>query len=463
MLPTEWTDAKDENTCRGDGPPDSRAKSTPFPESSSAAERSIPLESKHTFQARTQVPTPPDRQRTAQACDKCRERKTKCSGDHPVCSRCTTRGLICQYSSREPRPRGPSKARSRTISSLDLHPPPKANNSIPARQEPQRVQGHPEKPMPAQFYSRAFVGGGHSDRIHHRPSIPHSSHSFSEFSPIPMNGSAAQEFCGMNLLGYEPSHGAATTRPQQTTEEQFTDHNQQHLQHRWSDVQRLQSHITSEEDATMRFGLHTPPPLPMAGSNSYGPFSSQGRVSPTFQHPLPLLERASVGQFEPQKNQHVEQMYSWGYHSDSGSSGSSIGESLTYSPISSEDAPEPRSRSTSSHGFRSSALDLAQANTSHHQRQFQYSALDDGTAYSSLAFLPFGQFHNVALDPEQEIQAGVDFTYPSPIASIGVNILQEELSFKQGFFDYLGVESRTRGEGSKFIEKDIGHPIEAVN
>lgn len=142
---------------------------------------------------------------------------------------------------------------------------------------------------------------------------------------------------------------------------------------------------------------------------------------------------------------------------------SSIGESLTYSPISSEDAPAPRSRSTSSHGFRSSALDLAQANTSHHQRQFQYSALDDGTAYSSLAFLPFGQFHNVALDPEQEIQAGVDFTYPSPIASIGVNILQEELSFKQGFFDYLGVESRTRGEGSKFIEKDIGHPIEAVN
>lgn len=86
MLPTEWTDAKDENTCRGDGPPDSRAKSTPFPESSSAAERSIPLESKHTFQARTQVPTPPDRQRTAQACDKCRERKTKASPSYALCS-----------------------------------------------------------------------------------------------------------------------------------------------------------------------------------------------------------------------------------------------------------------------------------------------------------------------------------------------------------------------------------------
>ncbi|KAF9261431.1 hypothetical protein L218DRAFT_1078649 [Marasmius fiardii PR-910] len=39
--------------------------------------------------------------RTAVACDKCRERKTKCSGEKPVCGRCSSRGLICIYASRE--------------------------------------------------------------------------------------------------------------------------------------------------------------------------------------------------------------------------------------------------------------------------------------------------------------------------------------------------------------------------
>ncbi|KAK7040875.1 hypothetical protein VNI00_009471 [Paramarasmius palmivorus] len=39
--------------------------------------------------------------RTAVACDKCRERKTKCSGERPVCKRCSSRGLICVYASRE--------------------------------------------------------------------------------------------------------------------------------------------------------------------------------------------------------------------------------------------------------------------------------------------------------------------------------------------------------------------------
>ncbi|KAJ6531613.1 hypothetical protein DFH09DRAFT_1370436 [Mycena vulgaris] len=65
---------------------------------------------------------PHARQRTTQACDKCRNRKTKCSGDHPVCKRCTARGLICHYSGRE-RVRGPAKARLRNAmssSSLDL-------------------------------------------------------------------------------------------------------------------------------------------------------------------------------------------------------------------------------------------------------------------------------------------------------------------------------------------------------
>ncbi|KAF8576443.1 hypothetical protein K439DRAFT_1664603 [Ramaria rubella] len=42
-------------------------------------------------------PTPLKRQRTSQACDKCRERKAKCSGTRPSCNRCASRGLACVY------------------------------------------------------------------------------------------------------------------------------------------------------------------------------------------------------------------------------------------------------------------------------------------------------------------------------------------------------------------------------
>ncbi|KAK7467522.1 hypothetical protein VKT23_004575 [Stygiomarasmius scandens] len=43
----------------------------------------------------------PPRTRTALACEKCRERKTKCSGEHPTCQRCKARGLICVYGIRD--------------------------------------------------------------------------------------------------------------------------------------------------------------------------------------------------------------------------------------------------------------------------------------------------------------------------------------------------------------------------
>ncbi|KDR73193.1 hypothetical protein GALMADRAFT_158320 [Galerina marginata CBS 339.88] len=48
------------------------------------------------------------RLRTAQACEKCRTRKAKCSGEHPSCKRCITRGLVCEYA-KEGRVRGPNK------------------------------------------------------------------------------------------------------------------------------------------------------------------------------------------------------------------------------------------------------------------------------------------------------------------------------------------------------------------
>ncbi|KAJ7457257.1 hypothetical protein B0H11DRAFT_2243519 [Mycena galericulata] len=48
------------------------------------------------------------RLRTAQACEKCRSRKAKCSGEHPSCSRCLARGLPCEYGNNA-RVRGPNR------------------------------------------------------------------------------------------------------------------------------------------------------------------------------------------------------------------------------------------------------------------------------------------------------------------------------------------------------------------
>ncbi|KAG6867934.1 hypothetical protein C0993_009366 [Termitomyces sp. T159_Od127] len=52
------------------------------------------------------------RLRTAQACEKCRTRKAKCSGEHPTCKRCSTRGLVCEYA-KEGRVRGPNKPKAK--------------------------------------------------------------------------------------------------------------------------------------------------------------------------------------------------------------------------------------------------------------------------------------------------------------------------------------------------------------
>ncbi|KAG2004298.1 hypothetical protein CC2G_002866 [Coprinopsis cinerea AmutBmut pab1-1] len=64
------------------------------------------------------------RLRTAQACEKCRTRKAKCSGEHPSCKRCIARGLVCEYA-KEGRVRGPNKPK--------LKPPP---TTVAATDEP---------------------------------------------------------------------------------------------------------------------------------------------------------------------------------------------------------------------------------------------------------------------------------------------------------------------------------------
>ncbi|KAF8709325.1 GAL4-like Zn(II)2Cys6 (or C6 zinc) binuclear cluster DNA-binding domain, partial [Rhizoctonia solani] len=66
-------------------------------------------------------PTPTKRQRTNQACEKCRERKAKCNGARPTCQRCAARGHICEYA-KERRMRGPNKT-GRRGSQADIEDP----------------------------------------------------------------------------------------------------------------------------------------------------------------------------------------------------------------------------------------------------------------------------------------------------------------------------------------------------
>ncbi|KAG7440329.1 uncharacterized protein BT62DRAFT_629245 [Guyanagaster necrorhizus] len=68
------------------------------------------------------------RLRTAQACEKCRTRKAKCSGEHPSCKRCLTRGLICRYAP-EGRVRGPNKPKKPATSSEGASPSSSQNQS----------------------------------------------------------------------------------------------------------------------------------------------------------------------------------------------------------------------------------------------------------------------------------------------------------------------------------------------
>ncbi|CAK5274375.1 unnamed protein product [Mycena citricolor] len=58
----------------------------------------------------------PQRLRTSQACEKCRIRKAKCSGERPTCGRCEARGLKCEYSTDARGARGYNKSRPRAAS-----------------------------------------------------------------------------------------------------------------------------------------------------------------------------------------------------------------------------------------------------------------------------------------------------------------------------------------------------------
>ncbi|KAG6898264.1 hypothetical protein C0992_000709 [Termitomyces sp. T32_za158] len=119
---------------------------------------SLPLEPEPVPHGRP-TPAPSERQRTVQACDKCRERKTK-------------------YSSREPRTRGPSKARLRNaISSADLRssPHPRAYSHGP--QHSQQLRN---------FHSQNYESLSDYRSLRRVSSIPSTLHT-DEPSDLPLN------------------------------------------------------------------------------------------------------------------------------------------------------------------------------------------------------------------------------------------------------------------------------------
>ncbi|KAA1476332.1 hypothetical protein DENSPDRAFT_884254 [Dentipellis sp. KUC8613] len=102
------------------------------------------------------------RMRTAQACEKCRVRKAKCSGDHPSCARCLSRGLQCEYAP-ERKMRGPNKPKPAAASTS---PP-----SNPASTS-KRGSSSPRRPSTGVRASPQRHGAGHRGRAATLPSLP---------------------------------------------------------------------------------------------------------------------------------------------------------------------------------------------------------------------------------------------------------------------------------------------------
>ncbi|RSL67380.1 hypothetical protein CEP53_003034 [Fusarium sp. AF-6] len=88
-----------------------------------------------------------ERRRVWRACIRCRDRKLKCSGGSPECSRCAQRGVTCQY---------PSSATVVSINAQGVVQPPSFNSHASTSQQMQSQRSpHPE---PAQITADAQPG-----------------------------------------------------------------------------------------------------------------------------------------------------------------------------------------------------------------------------------------------------------------------------------------------------------------
>ena len=221
----------------------------------------------------------------------------QCSGDHPVCHRCTSRGLICQYSSREPRARGPSKARLRNaVSSSDLR--------TSSYNPPTHTQAKSERPSHQLQHFRSSHGyesngiqRSNYQGLRRVASIPRT-HLNSQHTkkglmsiPLPPPFQSWRDTC------------AAPASPFSFEDGNFPSshfHMPSSVQYAacggsaspWHDVRRVHSHSTligstgTNIKKSINYGMHSPLPLmnggDYLGAGSYGHVSAPGRHSPDF-------------------------------------------------------------------------------------------------------------------------------------------------------------------------------------
>lgn len=243
----------------------------------------------------------------------------KCSGEHPVCHRCTTRGLICQYSSREPRPRGPSKARLRnTVSSVDLHSSTTPNSLVAHGSH--HVQHKPSQKEP--FHSQECTENGYHRRV---SSIPASG------IPRSFYDSRAQTYSAS--ISNPGTYEAFRTPTSEYDEHSYPDTLQVPHSHfgnqsqEWHDVRRVNSHpslMGRGADKSLRYGGHSPFDfsIDLVGPASYGQVPSYKPPSSSVESAIPSFGPFSSGSHlvhHPQIRQ--PDMRSWGHRSDGGSSG----------------------------------------------------------------------------------------------------------------------------------------------
>lgn len=161
--------------------------------------------------------SPSGRQRTAQACDKCRERKTKCSGEKPVCQRCTSRGLICEYSYREPRVRGPARARI-----------------VPSTTS-SRAKDPPSKPYPTPLRPR-------QDTSYSRPHVSHRNHQPPEYSMDSTYSTNSVALTHNSFSSYLGAESRSYSEPRAV-----------HLPH-WANVRQNSNNYASSNMGLMSYG-----------------------------------------------------------------------------------------------------------------------------------------------------------------------------------------------------------------
>ncbi|KAG7092925.1 hypothetical protein E1B28_009230 [Marasmius oreades] len=132
---------------------------SPVGSTNSAGENTFPDDSKIPYLVTAA------RCRTPVACDKCRERKTKCSGEKPVCDRCSSRGLICIYASRDAKRRvhsqtpGPSSRHARGSSAkgrLCIAMPDNVTDSVSSTTASNSSHHHPLPPSHTPSSSEEF-------------------------------------------------------------------------------------------------------------------------------------------------------------------------------------------------------------------------------------------------------------------------------------------------------------------